>query len=254
MKKIFSFLLTIALVFSITSCGSKDKLNAEEELLFDALLVASDSFFNPSEMRILGIGDSQYIESKAGAYQCVKVRIQGENKAGGVTSDYYLLYLHLIEGKALATHIAETLTLKEWNDCEDSEYPKKSYSSYDDYKEYKVNDYLKNNFFHSIAERSRAAEARAKDAWYNSASNEYPHTFYKTYDEYLNFLYGYYEDFYYVVKDYDKEISPTKDMNFGKCLILEESYITSSEENIYDISKINKALHDYWDERLGNAD
>ncbi len=253
MNRIICLLLLIALTVSLFSCASNEnpdtKLSDEEQMLFDALLVASNSFFNPSEMRVIGVGDSWYTSWDGIYYKYLTVRIQGENKFGGISSDYYRLYLYTLEGKALATALAEDIVTIEWEYCKNTDYPKNTFPSYDEY----LNFYLSKYFFHSELDRTNAAEHQAKLDWDNSKSDEYPRSDYETYDEYLEFVYWYYEINYHVVKNYDKEISPSIDIYFGKCTVLEDSSIEISEEDIYDVSKINKALKNYWAEKLGNT-
>ena len=68
----------------------------------------SDSFFNPSEIRLLDVGDSDvYVINNEIMIEGVTVRVQGENKLGGVKNDYYTLCLCTRGGETLARSIAE---------------------------------------------------------------------------------------------------------------------------------------------------
>ena len=260
MKKIISLLVLLSVILVVVSCNSSSdsistsssdsELTPEEQLLFDALLVASNSFVNPSEMRILGVGDSRNMISNTQGigtqgYQCLKVRLKGAHESGNIANDYYLLYLHRLEGRLLATQIIESKALKDWN-CTPSEYPKADFSTYDAYKEFLTELYFESRIFQSEAEKAEAIERDARQDWDSTSSNEYPHSNYTTFDEYLEFFSSSFEDLYYVVENCDKEIPPSKDQNFGKLITNAGTCIVISAEGTYDISKINKALDEYW--------
>lgn len=259
MKKITAFVLCFVMIFSFGACGKSktpiEELTQNETLLYDALLIMSDSFFNPSEVRLLDVGDSGREKSTL----TVTVRIQGETKGGGATNDYYKLYLDSLRGKAYATALAEDefdssdYYKENWDECKANEYPRSSYATFKDYRQNIVDSYLENDFFHTDEERDKAAEDDAKKRWDESSEDEYPRESYSSYSKYLSFYVEYYKDYTYVVKDYDKEKPNKRGAKFGTYEILEtKTSITNSEEDKYDISKINKALKYYWDEKLGN--
>ena len=272
MKKILSVIVCFAMLAPLCACSSApstpiEALNVDERELYDALLFMSDSFFNPSEVRLLDVGDSAKMcifeedsEHITAVCNSVVVRVQGENKSGGVSNDYYRLYLTSLQGKALATAIAEydfdqsDFWRKNWDECGEDEYPRSHYESFENYKAYLIKYGMNDDFFFNEEARDKAAEEYSKKSWDSCEADEYPRNSYSTYDEYLKFYYRYYADSKYIVANYDKEVSPVRDENFGKYEVLEDSSIVISEESKYDVSKINKALKFYWDEKLGNND
>lgn len=263
MKKLFSLSICLIMLFSLFSCQKEltpiEKLTEDEKILYDALLVMSNSFFNPSEMRILEAGDSGIVSGDDCAHNTLTVRIQGENKVGGVSNDYYVVYLYSLQGKRLATVLAEKQVdseeywLETWNECSEDEYPRVFYSTFEEFKDTIVESRLRTNFFNTQEELNTCISDKAKEEWENCPSlAEFPRSSFSTLQEYTEFLHEYYTDEYFVVKDYDTELEDTRDILFGYYEPLEDSYIFISESEKYDVSKINKALKYYWDEKLGN--
>ena len=253
LKKVVAVLLLIVISSMFCSCNVGNKMTADEEMLYNALLVASDSFYNPSEVRILAIGNSTVMPTMLAYYECIVVRILGENQGGGTASAYYLLYLCKVEGKELATKMAEMKALANWNDCEDDDYLKSSYSTFEKYKEFVVGNYLENYFFHSEYEKAQFLKNSAMELWNDAAYNEYPKSIYDSFEEYLRIYTSLREDDYFVVMNYDKEIPSSRDEYFGRLMLLEDVHISTDEltEEKYSVSKINNALNDYWADRLG---
>ena len=270
MKKIFGASICFVLLLFLCSCGATpvDELTPDERELYDALLVMSDSFFNPSELRLLDAGDSavSYIyeteeeERLSGACNSVVVRVQGENKSGGVSNDYYRLNLTSLAGRDLAEIIAgydfdnSTYWRENWDECGEDEYPRNNFETFADYRQNWIDYDLKNSFYHTQDALDKAAEEEAKKSWDSSKDDEYPRSSYSSYESYLEFYLDYAARNDYVVKDYDKTVLASRGSLFGSYEPLEVSSITSSEEDKYDVSKINKALKYYWDKKLGNDD
>lgn len=268
MKRLFSILLCLGMLLSLWACGnSKTKseeksktpiedLNEDEKYVFDALVVAGNSFFNPSEMRLLDIGDPGLDDAR---HATVTVRLQGENKLGGTVNDYYRLTLYRLRGKELAKALAEEAFENDyyrdnWNECKAGKYPRSWYDTIDEYKKYITEEYWKDYYFHSADERDEYIESEAKNDWDTSADDEYPRSSYDSYNKYLSFCKKYYKTQYFVVQNYDKEISPKKDESFGLCESIENATIEVSGEGTYDVAKINRALKYHWDKKLGNIE
>ncbi len=67
-----------------------EKLNEDEKVIYNALLVASEQFYNPSGLRILEL--SKPFENGIGVYNShFYVKIQGVNKAGGTITDVFII-------------------------------------------------------------------------------------------------------------------------------------------------------------------
>lgn len=91
--------ITLILTVFLTACsgtsssrstGSKsaiDSLNSDEKLIFDALLIALQDFYNPSQTRVLNVQDP-FSDGSA-----CKIQLQSTNQFGGTTSEYYHLIL-----------------------------------------------------------------------------------------------------------------------------------------------------------------
>lgn len=191
-----------------------EQLTEEEKILFDALIKASETFYEPSAIKLLSVGDREVERGKRiysneylgpGRYQCVVVRLQGENKIGGTLSHYYKMRVETLEDSILLEseiskkiyELAEEDCKKNWDNCEPNEFPKSSdsFDSRQDYKEFLIDVYYKNDF------------CTQEDA------EEYFSAHVELYDSYT---------------------------------------IDNDCENIYNVAKINSAIKYYWDERLGN--
>lgn len=177
MKKLLS-ILTCVLLFCIcfVSCDNASNspantiptvektpvelLTADERDLYEALLIASTEFYEPSEVRVLEVGDyNRRAETNFfgpnlgdGIYSRVTVRIQGENRVGGTLNHYYAIRLKtqassiVDDPKAVIESVAERDCKNKWDNRQENEYPKTDFSSREDYKKflttvYYVDDY-----------------------------------------------------------------------------------------------------------------
>lgn len=62
-------------------------LNKEERLIYDILINHSSSFYNPSSLRVLEISETD------GILPFVDLKLQAENRIGGIVTKYYTAYL-----------------------------------------------------------------------------------------------------------------------------------------------------------------
>ena len=108
MKKILYALLIALTTLSLISCSevpntgnsttgqqqetpasAYDKLSNLEKQFFDAFIETVNSFYNPSEVKIMQIGDISVMDDgNISAF----IKIQGTNKLGGTITDWYHLY------------------------------------------------------------------------------------------------------------------------------------------------------------------
>ena len=192
-------------------------LTDKEKILFEALIKMSKDFFEPSEIKILEIGDYSTIVSSQhmdfdtymnfnnivgkGESNYIVVKLQGENRVGGTLSHYYAVRLDTVKSfivdnpQQKIEEVAEETCKTTWDECSDDEYPKTSFNTRQQYKRFLTNDYYANQY---------CTEEEATQG-------------------------------------------------FGKYIELKDSTtIKKNCEDIFNIAKINKALKYYWDERLGN--
>ena len=71
-------------------------LNEEEQLIFDALIIAISYFHNPTAVRVISVSDLQGhdgIDNISTANRYVRLRLQATNRMGGTVTSYYRLQL-----------------------------------------------------------------------------------------------------------------------------------------------------------------
>ena len=115
MKKFISLILvilTLALTVSLAACGggsesdssgnngnasapapqtAYDKLNQMEKDFMNALIEATDDFYNPSSVRLVEVYDARYLSTNGKLWATFK--LQGTNKIGGtITGRYDIFY------------------------------------------------------------------------------------------------------------------------------------------------------------------
>ena len=115
MKRFVAFILALSMVFALCACGSsktqtetpkatpkptpvptaKDKLNAEELMIFNTFIAVTKDYSDPSKARIIEVGNYEPRSITVGqGPDTVIIRIQGENVAGGTGNKYYILVLN----------------------------------------------------------------------------------------------------------------------------------------------------------------
>lgn len=118
MKKVFLLILTIIMCIPFCACSedaapvteatseatsealtAREQLSDLEEQLFDHIIsITTDTFYEPSAIRLLEIGDYMQRsthDSTDVLYgpDTVVVRLQGENRVGGTLNHYYMICL-----------------------------------------------------------------------------------------------------------------------------------------------------------------
>ncbi|MBR2387439.1 MAG: hypothetical protein IKB02_10320 [Clostridia bacterium] len=226
-----SLILVVFLSVSILSaCGNEELVEVEktpielltekELLLFEALKKISADFYEPAGVKLMEVGDYEKFDETSlakrfslnisrleeimgvGTFNCIIVKLQGENRVGGTLNHYYLVRL----------------------------------DSFDSYIIDNLQEYLEDH-----------AESLAKHYWDRCKSEEeYPKKTFDSRQEYKDFIKKY---------DGNKYCSPEDAKNYiGNTVELGDHVtIETNNEDIFNISKINKALKYYWDERLGNT-
>ncbi len=228
-----SLILVVFLSVSIlSSCGNEEIVEIEktpielltekELLLFEALKEMSADFYEPAGFKLMEVGDYEQFDKYdtserlsydrttletamgIGTFNCIIVRIQGENRVGGTLNHYYLVRLDTLEDyivkdiDAKIEEEAEEMCVWGW----DKENDKSSFT----------------------LERYKNRQ-------------EYKERWIKFYQNHLEFC----------SKEQANEF-------LGNNMELRDSTtIKTSREDIFNISKINKALKYYWDDRLGNT-
>lgn len=167
MKKVLTFSLVIIIFLSLVACSDNsqnpktaiEELNEDEKVLFEALKVMSNDFFEPGEVTLLEVGDyggSIYSGLSnpcgRGEHHSVTVRLQGENRVGGTLSDYYTVRLDTLPesivdnvGTAIRKE-AENDCKEHWDDCTSWEYPRSDFSSRTEYKSFLEDVYYADDF------------------------------------------------------------------------------------------------------------
>ncbi len=269
MKKIVVFFLTMILLFGCIACGSKkdetqgSKLSEEEQQLVEILKIISKDFNAPGEVRLLEIGDAgtymSYLlpDMGTGEFEGVVVRLQGQTKAGGISSGVYLIRLDPVKTNS-AWEAAEKefddrmdYWVEQWNEKPDDDWSRKQYKTFDAYRANMIEFYYDNYVFASEIEALTAAVSSfdfTQEEWNATSADDYPRSYFDSYDAYKTwYIYSYkLPDYLYPYPDkYDvKEVYLYRE--------IEDGTVKNSAEDVYDISEINKALKSYWDERLGN--
>lgn len=218
MKKVTAVFLAIIIMLCFASCAAGksktpvDDLSEDELLLFDALKIITQDFYEPGAVRLLevweynvfyqsfyGIWNPAPLEN--GEFHSVVVRLQGENRVGGTLNHYYIVRL-------------DTLP-----------------------------DYIVDNVEQAI---QNAAETACEKNWDNGLNTEYPHTSFRTRAEYKEFLTNvHYVDEFCTSEEAENQFGKCLELD-------DDYTISDDAEDIYNIAKINKALKYYWDGRLGN--
>ena len=113
-------------------------LNEKEKELFEAILIMSDDFVSPSDLRILKIGDYKKRADKNKGNDVVVLKVQGKNDAGGTQTEYYVLVIK--PGSAEEDPLIKdgSYTRKEWAQML---WGQKSYVNAYIYREGKAGDY-----------------------------------------------------------------------------------------------------------------
>lgn len=275
MKRIVLIAIAMIMVISLFSCES-EKPNHNEEQIIESLKVISNNFYEPGAVRLLDIGDSKsklYDAKKftgmgEGYFYGVVLKLQGENKIGGTLSHYYLLRIETVTGSAAAIDAALEFdktssytksNYEKWTECSPNEYPKTTYKTYEEYRNYKINFNLENYYFSSKAEALEKAtnefeKIHSKEKWDKCPPDEYPKTSFSSFTEYRNWcIEEYYLDQYrYPFSKPYTPLESTPDSRGLYCELTNLSSISNSEEDTYNIANINKSLKNYWDKRLGN--
>lgn len=100
MKKLIScFLVILMVMISCASFADEVQLNSMEKMLYSALLTASKKYFySPSSVRVIEVGGLNHRslwERDEGCEEwlpwLVSVKLQGDNRLGGSTNDYYII-------------------------------------------------------------------------------------------------------------------------------------------------------------------
>ena len=279
MKRIIAILIALLTVIGLSSCSgnSADKSpesgrSKEEKRLYEAIRKMSNDFFEPSEIRLLEIGDYKLYYSGDlsgmgdGCYYGITVRLQGENKVGGTLSQYYTLRLDTVTvgGARLDAEKEfdeDKYYKKNWDECKSDKYPRSSYGSFEEYREETIKYKLENYYFTDYESAMAAAEKKFDDRydyykkkWDECSSNKYPRDSYDTFAEYRDHMITYdFKQFHYpYTEPFDAEIVTEPDDRFLYCECKSGTTIENSMEDTYRVSYINKALKAYWDDRLGN--
>lgn len=218
MKKITAVLLAIITILCFASCAAEkpktpvDDLSEDELLLFDALKIITQDFYEPGAVRLLEVGEHKTFEKYSygiwgsspfgnGEFHSVVVRLQGENRVGGTLNHYYIVRLDTLPG------------------------------------------YIVDNVEQAI---QNAVETDCVEKWDNRSNTEYPHTSYLTRAEYKEFLTDhYYAEKFCTPEEAENQFGKCFELD-------DDYAISDDAEDIYNIAKINKALKYYWDGRLGN--
>lgn len=98
MKKFFLFVFCGIFIASISMyfgnlLNSEKSLSKEEKRIFEALITASDKFYDPCSVKVKGVFDlfnDRYIDSKGP--RCL-IEISSKNKSGIITTGEYILWL-----------------------------------------------------------------------------------------------------------------------------------------------------------------
>lgn len=250
-----------------------EELTEKERMLYDALLAMSGDFNDPSAVRLLEVGDykiynsADYTGMGKGAFYGVAVKLQGENKAGGTLSGYFLLRTESVtlsdksraKMEEEARFDSSSYWQKSWDECPADEFPRSSCDTFEDYRETMVNFYLDNYYFKDEAAAREAAEEYfnslfGEDYWDNCAEDAYPRKYFNSYeawhDKYVSDKFNEYHYPYDFTSGSNKVEPDTRGLYTP---LVEDYAIVSDAESTFDVSKINKALKYYWDERLGNS-
>ena len=227
--KIFAVIeIVLMFIFVFSSCGGKEiddfekeqtpieLLTEKEKMLFEAVIKMSKDFFEPSGVKILEVGE--YHEANHYVY----AKTSNEDKLG---DGLFNLVTVRIQGE---NRIGGTL----------SHY-------------YLIRlDTLKETIVDNPQQKQQKIEERAESdcisRWDNRGEDEYPKTDFGSRQQYKIFLINSYYAGWYCTQE-------EADQNFGRYIELDDKEIEESNEDIFDVSKINKALKYYWDERLGNS-
>jgi hypothetical protein len=76
--------------------SSIDKLNDDERLVFDCLIIGLSSFFNPASARVTELGnlnDLAPTEALPRGTKNIRLRLQGTNRMGGTLNEAFQLFL-----------------------------------------------------------------------------------------------------------------------------------------------------------------
>ena len=98
MKKrtLFILLIMVLLISTLTACGNPiDSLNSDESEVFEALIIALDTFTNPKSVRVMDISDIRTRENLAVGptdIRMVTIKLLGENSFGATIQNTYSLY------------------------------------------------------------------------------------------------------------------------------------------------------------------
>lgn len=101
LKRKFSIIITIFLclfaVLGLTSCSKSayEKLSKDEKIVFDALVKASDTFKDPTSLRVIECSDIQEDSVNVLEYSCnfkyVEIHLRAINSYGASNTQWYQL-------------------------------------------------------------------------------------------------------------------------------------------------------------------
>ncbi len=269
MKKLLAFALALLFILAFAACGNdSNALTEDEQLLVDNLIKISQNYLVPSEVRLLEVADyrlydaSGYDNMGYTRYYGVKVKLQGQVKLYGAAEQKYLIRMktetysqEAIE--AVNKHFDDNIEAwqKNWNECAPNEYPRKDFSTFEEYRENVISFLLVCYCFDDEASARAAAERDFKSRsdyeqskWDKCPEDEYPRNQYDSFEAYRegeiestmeNYLYPYPKVMVPDRSGYYIELHPN------------ESFLVDAEST-FNVAKINKALKAYWDGRAGN--
>ena len=274
-------LMSAVLALSFAACGGKNEANndgktaeqstpdpnaltEDEQLLVDLLIKISNDFYEPSAVRVIDLGDyrlydaSEYSGMGYGSYYGIKVKLQGENKVGGTLNHPYLIRVKVVGAEEAKRAAAEKkfdssrYWKENWDKCEPNNYPKSDYKTFEEYREHMIQFYLKDYFYEDEASARTAAEEYVdtyeKSTWDNCAEGKWPRSSYSSWEAYRKYEVDQKMDSYF----YPFPNSDGPDRSGCYKELSDRDTISVSAESTFNVSKINKALKAYWDERLGN--
>lgn len=103
MRKLIAILFVFVMSFTVCACDNTNNsttettqpptayelLSTDEQQLFNMLIdITTDDFYSPQSIRILKIGDERHNEDDGGP-RTIVLKLQGQNRAGGVLSHCY---------------------------------------------------------------------------------------------------------------------------------------------------------------------